>query len=242
MTKSSKNAKKASKGLAGKVSKKGTTHLALLCDESGSMNGNEEAVTGGVNEFVENFKDTEGDIRVWLGFFDAHPQAPRVRIKLDGEKVTKVKSLTVSDYTPRGMTPLNDAIVDTIEAMDKKVGKKDRAFVVILTDGLENASENSAETVKDLIAAREEQGWAFLYLGANHNAVQSAAAIGLGQQHALQFTSSKKGTSSSMRAATTRSESYLAAAASPDPKAAYSVMATEDSKRRGGVVDEDADE
>ena len=85
--------------------------------------------------------------------------------------------------------------MDAVGAIDKKLGKQDRAFLVILTDGWENASETDSETVAKLIKQREEDGWAFLYLGANQNAVQAAGNIGLQSHHALKFNSSKKGVS-----------------------------------------------
>lgn len=221
--------------------KKGTTHLALLLDESGSMNGNQEAVVTSVNEFLVTFSEAEtkrSKIKVWLGKFDYHPGEPRVRIPIDGVRVKDVKHLGPNSYTPRGRTPLNDAVLDTIAEMDKSVKKGERAFVVILTDGLENASEADSEAVASAIQKREKAGWAFLYLGANHNAVQAAANIGLSQQHALQFNSTPKGTSASVRRTTDRAASYLA---SPD-SGAYAMAASADWQATGGKVVEDEDE
>jgi len=224
-----------------KKAKKGTTHLALLLDESGSMEGNVEAVVSSVNEFLHTFEEAEtkdSKIKVWLGMFDKQPGEPRVRIKVNGDRVGKVEKLHAQDYRPRGLTPLNDAVIETIEAMDEAVGKDERAFVVILTDGWENASENTAENVSKLIQKRMKRGWAFLYLGANVNAVQAAHQIGLSQQHALQFTSSPTGTRSAVQRTTSRAASYLAS----DSAEAYAVTASADWNRTKGVVPEEGEE
>lgn len=221
--------------------KKGTTHLALLLDESGSMNGNQEAVVTSVNEFLHTFAEAEtkdAKVRVWLGQFDKHPGAPRVRIEIEGERVGKVPHRQIASYQPRGLTPLYDAVVDTIAAMDKAVGKKERAFVVILTDGYENASENSAETVAALIKKREKDGWAFLYLGANQDVTAVAGDIGLDPIHALTFTSTPKGTSAAVTRTTDRAMAYAASASATD----YAALASADHARTGGVVAEDGEE
>lgn len=218
--------------------KKGTTHLALLLDESGSMNGNQEAVITSVNEFLVTFGEAEtkrSKIKVWLGMFDWHPGEPRLRIKVDGVRVKDVKQLGPSAYTPRGRTPLNDAVLETIGEMDKSVKKGERAFIVILTDGLENASEAEAEAVARAIKQREKAGWAFLYLGANHNAVAAAQNIGLSKSHALQFNSTPKGTSASVRRTTDRAASYLASSSAEG----YALAAAADWQATGGKVVED---
>lgn len=224
-----------------KKAKKGTTHLALLLDESGSMAHNVEAVVSSVNEFLHTFGEAEtkdSKIRVWLGMFDKQPGEPRVRIKVNGDRVGKVQQLGGMDYQPRGLTPLNDAVIETIEAMDEAVGKDERAFVVILTDGYENASENTSENVAKLIQKREKRGWAFLYLGANQNAAQAAQQIGLSQQNALQFTSSPTGTRSAVLRTTSRAASYLAS----DDSNAYAAEASADWERTKGVVPEEGEE
>lgn len=234
MAQKKKDATAAVKAMSKKLNG-GPVNLVLVCDESGSMMGNEEAVVTGVNEFVHSFR--EHDAKVTLSMFDKHPGEPRVRVKYAGKSAKKVKDLKVSDYRPRGTTPLRDAIIDTIEALDKSTKEGERAFVVILTDGLENASENSAETVAKLIRKREKQGWAFLYLGANHDVSASAASIGLSKQgQSFMFSSTKRGTSSALRSATNLGMGYVA------DSGAYPAMASAAFASTGGVIDEDADE
>jgi hypothetical protein len=232
-TDSRKEANKAAKKFSGA----GRLHLAALIDESGSMRGNEEAVTSGYNEFLHAFKGSDNDVRAWLALFDDHAGDDKVRIKYDGKKLDKIK-FGVEDYRPRGMTPLNDAIIYTIKAMDDKVGDGEKVFVIILTDGLENASETSQADVAKLIKKREKAGWGFLYLGAKHNSAQVAKDLGFSQGQAMDWSGTAKGTSASMKRSASRAQSY---AASLD-HASYLSVAVADSALTGGKVEEDEDE
>lgn len=197
MATTTKDAKKAAKD----AKKKGTgkVHLAVLMDESGSMNGKQEAVTTGCNEFLHTFRKNK-QARAWLAMFDDHPGEDACRIKVKAKKIADVKDLTIGDYTPRGMTPLNDAILHLLSALDKKVADDETVFMAIITDGLENASEADAATVAAAIKRYEKKGWGFVYLGADHDAETSAARIGLGQKGQA-FKFAKTGVKSTMRSA-----------------------------------------
>jgi Mg-chelatase subunit ChlD len=241
MAKNTKDAKAASKKAAKAVVDGQTTHLILLLDASGSMAPNREAVVVGVNEFLTTFRKQgkDQDIRTWIADFDKHPGADRTRFKLKGKKVSKVEDIGIDDYVPRGGTPLNDAILDTFEAVDKKLGKDERAFMVIVTDGYENASEASTETVKKEIVKREKgDQWTFLYLGANQHAETTAAQIGLTKQGtALTFAASQAGVRNTMRYAST--DSLLATRSRS--KHAHEVLRSANYASLGGKIDEDED-
>ena len=60
---------------------------------------------------------------------------------------------------------------------------------VITTDGMENASRRySADDVRRLIARQKEKnGWEFLFLGANIDAVQTAKNIGINEDRAVDY-------------------------------------------------------
>lgn len=238
MAKTENDAKKAAASMAKKAS--GTTHLAILVDESYSMNHNQEAVVSGVAEFVDTFQEQKGTIRFWLGFFDDYPGEDKVRIVSDGKKIGKVGKDVASGYRPRGNTPLNDAISYTIKTMDKRVEKGDKVLVVILTDGLENASEMSTSECKALIAKFEKrEEWAFLYLGANQHAETSAANLGLAKQgHAHNFAATRRGTSSALRS----SAKIAGMRTNTSSKSEYEALASAEYARTGGVISEDEDD
>jgi uncharacterized protein YegL len=158
-----------------------TVHLGLLIDESGSMTGNEPAVIGGLNEFIESLRadEAEASVRVTLSMFDLHANDPVVRPRYKAIPLAEVAPLGPGDYRPRGATPLNDAVVKTIRGMSRAVKKGHRAMLVILTDGLENASETVSREVRKLIHRKEKAGWEFIYLGANQDAWAESQKIGL---------------------------------------------------------------
>ncbi len=126
-----------------------TVHVGLLVDETGSMMRDEPAVIGGVNEFVENLRPPEADDQ---GARDARHVRPawqrpgRAVRSSPASRSTRSAPLGPGDYAPRGATPLNDAVVKTIRKMAAQVKKGDRAMLVVLTDGLENASETPTAT------------------------------------------------------------------------------------------------
>ncbi len=60
-------------------------------------------------------------------------------------------------------------------------GRPSRVIVIIMTDGLENASKGfTAPQVFDLIVQqRDIYKWDFVYLGANQDAIATAAKMGI---------------------------------------------------------------
>ena len=67
---------------------------------------------------------------------------------------------------------------------------------MITTDGMENASkEYSSDELKRMIRRQEEQyGWEFLFIGANIDAVETAAHFGIRQQNAVDYHADATGT------------------------------------------------
>ena len=200
-----------SKNKQGANGKHDTLHVGLLIDESGSMGPMHGAVIGGTNEFVAKLAADQNGTKVLatLAMFDLHGGDPVVRTKFKAIPVAEVGTLGPEDYSPRGATPLNDAVIKTIKTMDKRVKKGDRAMLVILTDGLENASESSSRDVRKLIVAREKRGWEFIYLGANQDAWAESDRIGLAQRgKSLDYEASPEGTRAALRASGSRAKKF----------------------------------
>ena len=207
-----------------------TTRLGFVIDESGSMRGNEQAVVDGYNEFVGTLRREAPDAsRVYgsLAFFDTHRSRPKVRFKREAVALAEMPELGGGDYTPLGYTPLNDAIVDMLEHLGSTVRKQDQVMVVIMTDGQENDSTTTTERVRELVAAREADGWEFIYLGANVDAFAEAQNLGMSAKpgSTYSFASSPVGTANTMKRAASLGSTYTtsgatgmmaAAAATPD--------------------------
>ena len=120
----------------------------------------------------------------------------------DHAAIGKVKDITSKEYFARGMTGLLDAVGKTINhvgnrhknALDSEVPNK--TMVVIITDGHENASREFAlPQVKQMIERQKEKyGWEFLFLGANIDAVTTAAEFGISADRAVTYEADSEGT------------------------------------------------
>lgn len=245
MAKTTKEAKEAKSAAKKALTGKGKKHLVVLMDESGSMNHLQEAVVTGCNDLLHDFRKDKS-VLVTLAWFDAHPGEDRTRFKVKAKPIKDVEKLAITDYNPRGMTPLNDAVVDTITAIEKKAGKDDTVFIAILTDGHENASETSAQEVAKLVEKYEgKKGWGFVYLGANQQAEVAAAAIGLrGAGKAFNFNATKGGvkTTSSTVSSLASSRFSRGAGALANDEYAVAAAAPLYAQTGGKLEDDDEDE
>src|SRR5262245_46045129 len=170
------------------------TMIAVILDRSGSMAGRESDVVVGVNKFIDDQKKVVGAASMSLSRFDSEA-TERFRPMSDIQAVAPISNF---DYQPRGGTPLLDAVGNELEQLefDWRRERPDNAIVVIVTDGLENASRKySKTTVKQMIQARQESGkWAFIYLGANVDAFAEAQGLGIWATNTAGYTSSTRGT------------------------------------------------
>lgn len=172
------------------------TELVFILDRSGSMSGLEGDTIGGFNSLLEKQKGEPGAAVVTTVLFDNHYELLHDRIDLAG-----VAPITDREYYVRGSTALLDAIgrtlvkteraqANTLEAM--RAGK---TLVVIITDGMENASrEYTAEKVRAMIERQKERGWEFLFLGANIDAVDVASRYGVDPDKAARYSATSAGT------------------------------------------------
>lgn len=172
------------------------TMICLILDRSGSMSGRENDVVGGVNAFIEDQKKLPDPASIAFVRFETGC-IERFR---PIQALSEVKPLTREEYQPRGGTPLLDAVGSTITALDEdwKTEKPERAIVVIVTDGEENASkEYTKAKIQALIKARQDSGmWAFIYLGANVDAFSEASGMGINLQNSAGYTNTAAGTKS----------------------------------------------
>ncbi len=169
--------------------KQKSVELVFIIDKSGSMSGLENDTIDGFNSMIEKRKSEGGDIRVTSVLFDTvfttiHDRVP----------IGSVDKMTGDDYMPSGCTALLDAVGSTItnlknlrSSMKKKDIPKSTLFVII-TDGYENSSrEYTYNSVKNLIGAQKEDGWEFIFLGANIDAAKEASKFGVSKECAVNY-------------------------------------------------------
>jgi len=171
--------------------------MVFILDRSGSMAGLEGDTIGGYNSLLEKQRKEVGEATVTTVLFD-----DQYEMIHDHAAIGKVKDITNKEYFARGMTGLLDAVGKTINhvgnrhknALDSEVPGK--TMVVIITDGYENASrEFTLPQIKQMIERQKEKfGWEFLFLGANIDAVSTAAGFGITADRAVTYEADSVGT------------------------------------------------
>lgn len=148
-------------------------HAYILLDRTGSMQSLWAEALGAVNAYVADL----GDAHVTLALFDAH-QGLQFDVLRAGVPAATWKPVSDADATPRGMTPLFDAIGAMVALAEADAPEK--AILVIMTDGEENSSrEMKKEDVKTALARVEKRGWQVVFLGADFAKFSDADAVGL---------------------------------------------------------------
>ena len=177
--------------------KNNITELVFIIDRSGSMSGLEKDTIGGFNSMIEKQRKEEGECYVSTVLFDHETKVLHDRVKL-----SEVRPMTEEDYTVRGTTALIDALggaIHHIGNIHKYARPEDvpaHTMFVITTDGMENASRRyTSDQVKQKIERQKEKyGWEFIFIGANIDAVETAARYGIDSDRAVNYRADKKGT------------------------------------------------
>ena len=173
------------------------TELVFILDRSGSMAGLESDTIGGFNAMIQKQKALRGECIVSTVLFDHCTEVLHDRVNLQ-----EVRNMTDGEYTVGGSTDLIDAIGGAIHHIGN-VHKYARAedvpahtMFIITTDGQENASRiYTADQVRRMIERQKAKyGWEFLFLGANIDAVETAAHFGIDRERAVNYHSDSEGT------------------------------------------------
>lgn len=176
----------------------------ILMDRSGSMSSMWGEAIDGVNEFVKKLDD----VNVKFTIFDD--------ISIDVVRNCHASNwdpVTTNEISPRGWTPLLDASGRAMT--DILAEKPERAVLVIVTDGYENASrEFTKDSVKALIEKMNKANYEIVYLGANFDKVEDVAHATLGVQNNAYnnsriMSTTRAGFASAMGATATASADYF---------------------------------
>ncbi len=207
------------------------THLYFLLDRSGSMNTIVEDTVGGFDAFIAEQRKTAGECKVTLAQFDDAYEEVYV-----DRPIAEVPSLVL---VPRGTTALLDSIGRLVVDAGKRLaampeGERPGTVIVgIMTDGMENASQEwTHDQVKQLIERQTDvYQWQFLYLGADQDAIEVGARIGVGAAHSVTYGRGKVKQALAATAANVSRYRDARAAGMPAPAAAQVAGFTEEQRR-----------
>lgn len=175
----------------------GITELVFILDCSGSMSGLEKDTIGGFNSMIEKQKKEDGKCYVSTVLFDN--QSVVIHDRLD---LSEIKPMTEAEYYVKGCTALIDAIggaihhIGNIHKYARPEDVPEHTMFIITTDGMENASHRyTSDMVKHMIERQKKRfGWEFLFIGANIDAVETAAQYGIDGDRAVNYHADPKGT------------------------------------------------
>src|SRR3984957_5794611 len=156
-------------------------HDFILLDRSGSMQVLWSEALHSVNAYVKKLAEDRVDTGVTLATFDKDGEEFKFEIVRDRIVPSTWKPVSSEDAIPRGMTPLNDAIgrIVTLAKAGFNGTQYDKLALVIMTDGLENASrEYSHKAAKALLDDCRAKNWQVIFLGANFDNAAQAASYG----------------------------------------------------------------
>jgi len=181
------------------------TDITLVLDRSGSMQACAESTIAGVNTFLRDQRATPGSAKFSLVQFDNEYQS-----LYEGKDIRGALDLSGETFVPRGGTALLDAIGRTINRTGERLralaeaDRPGKVIFVIVTDGAENASEEfTREKVNEMIQhQRDRYQWDFVFIGANQDAIKTAAGMGIGAANSLTYVQNAVGTQSAFESLT----------------------------------------
>jgi uncharacterized protein YegL len=148
-------------------------HVAIVLDESGSMQAIKNETIVGLNEQIQELKKNKSrdiETTVTLVTF-AGPKDVNIRMLL--RPVEDVEEFTSESYKPDGATAMYDGVAKCIYSIKNGVKDDDQTnyLVLVVSDGQENASveftpNQVADLIKDSLGTKK---WSINYIGANQD-------------------------------------------------------------------------
>ena len=194
------------------------THIVLVLDKSYSMENCRTAALNALNEQLDGIRANAhkgGKTYVSVVLF-----SNTIDIVHENVPATQLEHLTLSDYVLDGNTALRDAMMTAIDIIQPKTNrKKNQGFLVVLiSDGQENASGTTKDTLRSRIEELEGTDcWTITYMLDGHSwediGDMVLAGYGASIGNYASFTSDMAGTAKAGLAAVQCSVNYLDARA-----------------------------
>jgi Mg-chelatase subunit ChlD len=180
------------------TNKKARIHNVFIVDASGSMgdDGKYSIAISGLNEILKSIKaDTDTDNTIMIVEFEGSSIV--TTLKLTNDIPYSYKGMGIG-----GMTPLNQAIGETIESIvntrSKSFDIEDKILINIFTDGQENASSGKyagfmgERLLGQMINELKEQGVTVTFVGTKNEVNYAISSLGLSQSNTLTHENTAK--------------------------------------------------
>lgn len=189
----------------------------ILLDRSGSMQSLWTEALSSVNAYAKelaNKKDGDAvESHITFAVFDAQ-EGLQFDVLRRKQPALHWETVTDREATPRGMTPLLDAMIRIIALAD--ADNPEKAVIVIMTDGQENASrEVTRPGVKAALERVKAKGWEVVFLGANFDNIEDASSVGVGASKQMAMAEGTIGASMQRLAKKSRAYGAQAPGAAP---------------------------
>lgn len=175
-------------------------HDFILLDRSGSMSSQWNEALGAINAYVKKLAEDKVDTGVTVACFDLN--GPQISFDVVRERIipSTFHPLTSADASPRGSTPLNDAVGKIVALA--KAGNYDKLALIIMTDGEENSSRELNHTqAKALLDECRAKNWQVIFLGANFDNWAQAQSYGGAYANTIQASTANLAATMSMTGA-----------------------------------------
>ena len=168
-------------------------YLALVLDESGSMNRGKIETINGFNEQIQSVRSgaTDSvDVEVIVTTFGSD-----AKILKEFVSINAMSDLSDDDYNPDGLTAMYDGVGITIDALKSRPDIDDdntTVLMVILSDGQENNSKKyNQSTVAEMIQdVKGTERWTITYMGANQDLTQITKGLNIDAGNTVMFDAS----------------------------------------------------
>jgi hypothetical protein len=186
------------------------TEILYILDRSGSMAPLAGDAIGAFNTFLRDQMAAPGQARLTLLLFNETVEVP-----VESLPLPEIIPLDERTYIPAGCTALLDAMASGIDKLGQRlseVPESDRpgtVVVAVFTDGQENSSQRHSwrDVQKRIRHQTEKYNWRILFLGANQDAIATAARVGIAAADAATYVADKAGLAASFASVSRKTRS-----------------------------------
>ena len=173
----------------------------IVLDKSGSMGTVKDVTISGLNEQLQSIRKSQEDFPDQEQIISFATFNDNVDCSTKWNKpISEVEDFTTEDYSPNGMTALNDAIGISInklkeEIKDELTSRTATVMVSIFTDGWENKSrEFTTAQTKELVEEIKQGGmWTVTFIGCGDDVFNVASGYGIGRGDTHSYTAGAVG-------------------------------------------------